>query len=280
LEWLQKHRRKTLWTEGRRVAVVTYTNAASDEIKRRLDYDTFVAVSTIHAFAWELIGGVENDIRAWLRDNLAKELDELVAAQSKGRAGTKAAVGREYSIRSKTERLNNLNVIKKFVYSATGDNRGRDSLSHSEVIGISSHLLRTKPTLQHILIDQFPILFVDESQDINRHFMDALLEVQTKHAESFCLGLFGDTMQRIYTDGKVDLAQALRGDWARPAKLINYRCPKRVLKLINRIRQEVDGQEQTAPTEAIKELCDSLLRLPKEPTELRSRRKLQTKWRR
>ncbi|MBZ5522373.1 MAG: UvrD-helicase domain-containing protein [Acidobacteriia bacterium] len=263
LKWIQKQRRETLWTEGRRVAVITYTNAASDEIKRRIEYDAFIAVSTIHAFAWELIGGFENDIRAWLGDNLLKDLAELLAAQSKGRAGTKAAVGREHSIRSKTERLNNLNKIRKFVYSPTGDNRGRDALSHSEVIGISSDLLRKKPSLQHILIDRFPILFVDESQDTNRYFMDALLEVQAKHARSFCLGLFGDTMQRIYTEGKIGLAQAVPGDWAKPAKLINYRCPKRVLRLINRIREEEDGQEQTAPADAI----EGVIRLFVTPAE-------------
>ena len=80
--------------------------------------------------------------------------------------------------------------------------------------------------------------------------MDALLEVQAKHAGSFCLGLFGDTMQRIYTEGKIGLANALPSDWAKPAKLINYRCPKRVLRLINRIREEDDGQEQTTPPDA------------------------------
>jgi DNA helicase II / ATP-dependent DNA helicase PcrA len=251
LKWIQEQRRKTLWTEGRRVAVITYTNAASDEIKRRIEYDPFITVSTIHSFAWDLISGFENDIRLWLKENLVKDLAELEAAHSKGRSGTKAAAAREYSIQSKRERLNNLNKIRRFVYSPAGDNRGRDALNHSEVICICSDLLRTKATLQHILLGRFPILFVDESQDTNRHFMDALLEVQAKHAGSFCLGLFGDTMQRIYTEGEIGLAQALPADWAKPAKLINYRCPKRVLRLINRIREEDDGQEQTTPTDAI-----------------------------
>ena len=251
LKWIQEQRRSVLWTEGRRVAVITYTNAACDEIKRRVEDDSFITVSTIHAFAWELIGGFENDIRSWLKDNLTNDLAELADLQSKGRAGTKAAVAREYSIKSKTERLNNLSKIKRFVYSPTGDNRSRDALNHSEVIRISSDLLRTKTSLQHILLDRFPILFVDESQDTNGQLMEALLEVQSKHSDSFCLGLFGDTMQRIYTEGKIDLVQALPDDWAKPAKLINYRCPKRVLRLINRIRKEEDGQEQTAPPQAI-----------------------------
>jgi DNA helicase-2/ATP-dependent DNA helicase PcrA len=251
LKWIQSQQRNTLWTEGRRVAVITYTNAATDEVKRRIENDPFIAVSTIHSFAWELIGGFENDIRSWLRENLTKDLAELEFAQSRGRPGTKAAAGREYSIRSKTERLDNLKAVRRFVYSPTGDVRGRDALNHAEVIGISSDLLRRKPLLQQIVVDRFPILFVDESQDTNRHFMDALLELQAKHANSFCLGLFGDTMQRIYTEGKIGLAQAIPTEWAKPAKLINYRCPKRVLRLINRIRQDEDEHQQTAPLEAI-----------------------------
>ena len=250
LKWIQRNRRAALWLEGRRIAVITYTNAATDEIKRRMEYDAFIDVSTIHAFAWTLISGFDSDIRQWLRENLAVEIEELVAAQATGRKGTKAAAEREYKIQSKTERLNGLNGIKRFIYSPTGDNRGRAALSHTEVIGIASDLLKAKQTLQGIVVNRYPILFVDESQDTNRHFMDALLDLQTKHAESFCLGLFGDTMQRIYTDGKVGLVHALPRDWARPAKLINYRCSKRVLRLINLIRRYEDGHEQTAPEDA------------------------------
>jgi DNA helicase-2/ATP-dependent DNA helicase PcrA len=37
---------------GQSVAVITYTNAACDEIRRRIDFDPIFAVSTIHSFAW------------------------------------------------------------------------------------------------------------------------------------------------------------------------------------------------------------------------------------
>ena len=36
---------------GQKVAVITYTNAACDEIRRRTDFDPIFAVSTIHSFA-------------------------------------------------------------------------------------------------------------------------------------------------------------------------------------------------------------------------------------
>jgi len=55
---------------ARKVAVITYTNAACDEIKHRIDYDSIFAVSTIHSFAWELIRSYHRDICEWLRDRL------------------------------------------------------------------------------------------------------------------------------------------------------------------------------------------------------------------
>lgn len=241
--------KRRLLLRGQSIAVITYTNAACDEIKQRLEFDPLVEVSTIHSFAWALIGGFNGDIRAWLRENLKSEIAELEAAAAKGRAGTKAARDRELSIASKRRRIENIESVLRFVYSPTGDNRTRDSLNHSEVISITSDFLRQKPTLQDVLVSQYPVLFIDESQDTNRHLMDAFLEVQQAHKEHFCLGLFGDTMQRIYSDGKAHLADAIPTDWARPAKQMNHRCPQRVIRLINRIRVDVDDQQQKGRTD-------------------------------
>ena len=72
----------------------------------------------------------------------------------------------------------------------------------------------------------------------------AFFKIQTFHQYKFVLGLFGDTMQRIYTDGKLDLGTNIPDSWEKPQKVINYRCPKRVITLINKIRSNVDKQLQ------------------------------------
>lgn len=241
--------RRSLLLHGRQVAVITYTNAACEEIMGRLDFDPLVEVSTIHSFAWSLIGGYTADIRDWLRVNLAKEISELEVAAAKGRAGTKAASDRQRSIAGKKKRLEHIETVSRFVYSPSGDNRGRDALNHSEVISITSDFLTSKPILQNILANRFPIMFIDESQDTNKHLMEAFLEVQRTQSSRFCLGLFGDMMQRIYADGKVGLEEAIPKEWATPVKKMNHRCPQRVIRLINKIRQDVDGQEQQARTD-------------------------------
>ncbi|HEY5329738.1 MAG TPA: UvrD-helicase domain-containing protein [Acidobacteriaceae bacterium] len=240
---------KRLWLRGQRIGVITYTNAACDEIRRRLEFSSLIEVSTIHSFAWTLIEGFTENIRIWLHENLKQEIVELQTAQAKGRAGSKAAKEREVSIESKQQRLEHLPRVQRFVYSPTENKRGRDALAHAEVINITSALLTTKPLLQTVLTSKFPMLLVDESQDTNRHLMDALVTVQALHEHHFTLGLFGDTMQRIYADGKVGLGESLPASWLRPAKVMNHRCPLRVIRLINRIRADVDSQVQRGRTD-------------------------------
>ncbi len=240
---------RRLFLTGQRIAIITFTNAACEEITRRLNHDPRVDVSTIHSFAWSLIRGFDADIRKWLAGNLLTEITELEAKQAKGRTG-KAASDRAQLIDIKRRRHTGLCEITRFTYSPNGDSRTRGSLNHAEVIAMTAAFLNTKPGLRRLLTARYPILLIDESQDTASCFMDALLNVQAALPAVFCLGLFGDTMQRIYADGKADLAKAIPESWAKPHKQMNYRCPKRVIALINRIRADDDGLEQRARSNA------------------------------
>jgi DNA helicase-2/ATP-dependent DNA helicase PcrA len=235
---------RRLSLRGQRMGVITFTNAACDEVKQRLEFDPRVEVSTIHSFAWSLIDGYHRDIRGWLSTNLATEIAELEGFQARGRPNSKAFGDRARSIEGKQRRRDALNEIQRFVYSPTGDNRTRDSLNHSEVVAMTADFLMGKPALPRLLVSRYPVLLIDESQDTNRRLMDALLHLQAGNEATFCLGLFGDTMQRIYADGKVGLAEAIPENWARPEKRMNHRCPARVIRLINKVRSDDDGQQQ------------------------------------
>ena len=229
---------------GQKVAVITYTNAACDEIRSRIDFDPIITVSTIHSFAWEQIRTYHKDISAWLRLSLSNEITELRGKQASGRMGTKAALEREVRIESKQKRLQHLDVIKQFTYNPNGENIGKNSLHHAEVIAITTAFLADKPLMRQILIRKHPVLLIDESQDTQKDLIDAFFTLQAEHPDRFCLSLFGDTMQRIYADGKVGLEEAVPADWETPAIAVNHRCPKRVVTLLNRIRSEADGARQ------------------------------------
>jgi DNA helicase-2/ATP-dependent DNA helicase PcrA len=264
LQHVQMTLSERLRVKGQRVGVITFTNAASDEIKRRLLFDPLLDVRTIHSFAWSLIEGLNHDIREWLRVDLAEDIAKLNVDEAKGRKGTKASTDRLRKIESKTKRLQNLPNVKSFTYSPTGDNRGRDALNHSEVLQLTAHFLQTKPAMQSILTGRYPILLIDESQDTNKHLIDALFTVQAKLKGKFLLGLLGDMMQRIYNDGKEGLGQGLPPDWATPVKQLNYRCPKRVIALINKVRSSTDQQSQQPIAAAV----DGVVRLFILPSDL------------
>jgi DNA helicase-2/ATP-dependent DNA helicase PcrA len=251
LQHVQHRLADTLKIKGQRVAVITFTNAASDEIKRRLLFDPLIDVRTIHSFAWSLIDGLNRDIREWIRTDLIADIADLQAKEARGRKGTDASDTRLRKIVSKTKRLQNLDSIKRFVYSPTGDNRTRDALNHAEVLQLTSHFLKTKPAMQSILVGRYPILLIDESQDTNRHLIDALFTVEAAQKGKFILGLLGDMMQRIYNDGKDGLGDDLPADWATPGKKLNHRCPKRIVTLINKVRSTADTQQQRPRSDAV-----------------------------
>jgi DNA helicase-2/ATP-dependent DNA helicase PcrA len=244
LKYLAKTYRDQLRLRARQVAVITYTNAACDEITRRTEYDPLFVVRTIHSFAWSQIQGFNADILVWLKDNLQREIAELQAEEAKGRPGTKASAGRQAQIESKSGRLERIADIKTFTYNPNGDNKERNSLNHSEVIKIFSTFLFTKPLMQRMFVEKFPFLLIDESQDTSRTLIDALFAVQNAHAHRFCLGLIGDTMQRIYPDGKDRIEREIPPSWATPEKKLNHRCPRRIVRLINQIRAAADDHKQ------------------------------------
>lgn len=241
---------RQLTLTGKKIGVITYTNAACDEIKQRLEFDPRVEVMTIHAFSWSLIEGFNVDIRQWLAVNLKEEIAQLEEQHKKGRPNTKAGAERLRSMESKRRRLARLDSIVKFIYSPTSDNRTRDSLNHSEVIAMTAAFLTAKPGLRRMLVSRCPFLLIDESQDTNKALMDAFLHLEEEFQGRFSLGLFGDMMQRIYSDGKERLAEAIPARWAMPRKRMNHRCPTRVIEVINSIRQDVDGESQVPRSDA------------------------------
>lgn len=241
---------RQLTLTGKKIGVITYTNAACDEIKQRLEFDPRVEVMTIHAFSWSLIGGFNADIRQWVAKNLEEEIAELEELHKKGRPNTKAGIERLRSMESKRRRLARLDSIVKFIYSPTSDNRARDSLNHSEVIAMTAAFLTSKPGLRRMLVSRCPILLIDESQDTNKALMHAFLHLEEEFHGRFSLGLFGDMMQRIYSDGKERLDKAIPARWAMPRKRMNHRCPSRVIDVINSIRHDVDGEEQVPRSDA------------------------------
>lgn len=249
LTFLDKERGKRFSYSSQQIAVITYTNAACDEISRRLQYKSIFAISTIHSFLWNLIKDYQCDIKEWIIDFIITEIAELNERQRKGRGGD-AAIKRAEDIRRKTIRLDKIKRVKRISYNPNGDNMEYDSLNHSEVIKMGSDFIAKEETMQEILVGKYPILLIDESQDTKKELVEALKMVYEKYSDRFIIGMFGDTMQRIYMDGKDNLAEYIPKEWKKPKKIMNHRSAVRIVELANAIRKSVDDQQQKPRTDA------------------------------
>lgn len=228
------------------IAVITYTNAACDEIKRRVQYNPLFLISTLHSFAWTLIQPYTSDIKDFLFSDLSQRIEEYEQKQATGRKNSRAYRDRAQKIAMYRERREKLQDIKKFIYNPDGLNTEKNSLDHDEVLRICADFLTSKQTFQDIVVDRFPVLLIDESQDTKKALMDAFLILEENHRGRFCLGLLGDVMQRIYLDGKEKLLDCIPNEWAKPCKKMNHRSRKRIVTLCNDIRRPIDGIEQIA----------------------------------
>lgn len=245
LDYINKTFGRELKLSNRRVAVITYTKAARDEIKRRCRYNSLFEISTIHSFAWKLICPHTEDICAWLKSDINIRINEAEAKLASSRnKETKTYKQTEKNLNKLKKRLEYLDSVKRFIYNPDGINTESNSLDHAEVVKISADLLSRKETMQKILVDTYPILLIDESQDTKKDLMNVFLSVQEKYSHCFSVGLLGDVMQRIYFEGKEDLHTSIPVSWETPSKIMNHRSRKRIVDLCNLIRKPVDGIEQ------------------------------------
>ena len=256
LTYIEEKMGKQLSETSRKVAVITYTNAAVDEISRRMHYSSFIAVSTIHSFLWDLIKNFQSDIREWVSKDLKVKIKDIEDKLSKSRTA-KSTEKKEEEIKHKQERLVKLSTVKSFLYNPNGDNSGYNSLNHDEVIKMGCEFIENEITMQKILVSQYPIVLVDESQDTKKELVDALNAVINNNKGEFIVGMFGDTMQRIYLDGKENLSDSISDEWVKPVKVMNHRSAVRIVQLANSIRSSVDGQQQKPRSDAM----DGVVRL-------------------
>lgn len=237
---------------NRKIAIMTYTNAAANEINHRLSYDSIFNVSTIHSFCWELIKTYTSDIKKWVEIDIQESIKDLEVKLEKARdPNNKTAISNRKKLESKNKRLIALPLINKFIYNPNGDNYTKASLNHSEVISITCFFLNSMDLFKQILINKYPIVLIDESQDTKKDLIETLFVLQSENKNRFSLGLFGDTMQRIYSDGKEKLGEELPEDWLKPVKKMNHRSKSRIIELNNKIRKDIDGQQQLARIENV-----------------------------
>jgi DNA helicase-2/ATP-dependent DNA helicase PcrA len=227
-----------------RVACITYTEIAAGEIWADVGNNPLFHISTIHSFLWAVVKSFQSDIRAWVKARIAEKIADLEAdARAFGprvQERTKEANRREIE-RYKEQGLQ-IDSVPSFKYEI-GSDYPKGILGHDDIIKMVPSFMTGRRLFRTLVAQQFPFIFVDESQDTTPGVVEALKAVENEMRGRFCLGFFGDPMQRIYPTGIGTVP--IGDDWVSIDKPENFRCPQTVLKVANNIRKGGDHLVQT-----------------------------------
>lgn len=210
LKFVIQHQGQNLLRRQQKVACITYTNVACDEIQSRIDSHPAVFSSTIHAFCWSIIKNFQPFLRSTL-PTLNKWQEML-----DGIGGIK-----QQEIRYD---LGYRNATESYI-----------TVSHDDVLSLAVAIMQVAK-FRTLLTAQHPIIFIDEYQDTNNELVKALETHFLGRAGSPLIGLFGDHWQKIYSDGVGSIEHpALRVI----GKGANFRSVATVVNVLNRIRSEL-----------------------------------------
>jgi DNA helicase II / ATP-dependent DNA helicase PcrA len=219
---------------NKKIAVITYTKVASEEIISRTPENTMFDISTIHSYVWNLIKGYNQNIKEALLYFCDKELETYLSKE-------KLTKSQEAKLKTIHQKKNEIAEKEFFNYSPETSRNEKGSLTHSEVLKVFCFLMNSNELFKEIVCSKYPIILIDECQDTNKEVLEAFLHLNKR--KKICLGLFGDIMQRVYLDGKADLIDSLNG-LEMPEKKVNWRSYGRIVEFTNNLRKDIDNLEQ------------------------------------
>lgn len=245
LAHITKTRGSTLLAKTQRVACITYTEVAAQEIHADLGNDPLASVSTIHSFLWSLVQPFQTDIGAWVATSFDDRIAALVDKQQTYSAGTKAATKAKDSADLDKWQRRKLAIanVSRWQYGI-GSDYAQGVLGHADILKMVPQMIRTRGLFARLVARRFPFIFVDESQDTFPEVVEALKHIRSVSDGHMCLGFFGDPMQQIYMQGVGSIAA--ESGWRSVDKPENFRSSKRVLACVNAIRAEGDAVRQVS----------------------------------
>lgn len=203
---------------NKQIACITYTNVAKDEITHRIDNNSMVLVLTIHEFLWHVIKNFQKELKTEIviynTSDAKKHIDDL------------------------EDKLKKVNVD----YSQYGRKFEKGRITHEDVLEFSSIIFNKYSKIGNIVANKFPFIFIDEYQDTEKRTIELLINnLLLGNRNKMLLGFFGDSMQKIYNQGIGKIPQEYIDKEV--LKLItkneNYRCSKKVISLLGKIRPEL-----------------------------------------
>ena len=210
LQYLVEQQGSDLLRRGQKVACITYTNVASAQIRSRTDDHPAILSSTIHSFCWGLI----RDFQPFLRAKLPELPHWDTWLQETGGIQERRI---DYDMGHP---------------SASGD---KILLGHQDVLSLTASLMEQAKFRQR-WVSRYPVLFIDEYQDTDAGFVEALKTYFLDGQHGPLIGCFGDHWQQIYDTGSGKIAHE-RLEVIE--KHVNFRSASAIVSILNQMRPEL-----------------------------------------
>ncbi len=214
LQYLLKEEASILLRKNQKIACITYTNVAKNEINSRTDNHPAIFADTIHGFSWGIIQGMQKQMREFIPSISAKWKKRIDEAGG----------------------LKNQTIVYDLGYPSANENE--ITLHHDDVIKLFAHLLSV-PKFRNILKSKFPIIFIDEYQDTNKGLAESIVQNIIENDTDILIGFFGDHWQKIYGSKACGLIQASEGKILEIGKNANFRSDKNIVEMLSRMRPEL-----------------------------------------
>lgn len=207
--------------QKQRVACITYTNVAKNEIQERTGNNPAVVAETIHSFCWSLLKSFQPKLREAI-NQLPRWPARLEEAEQETEGKTiKYDLG--YPFVKETE-----------IY-----------LGHDDVIALMVVFLEN-PKFRAVFVKKFPILFIDEYQDTDKAFAEALQQRFLNGENELLMGLFGDHWQKIYGTG---CGLITSPHLTVIGKRANFRSETAIVDMLNRLRPDLTQEVRDNSTD-------------------------------
>lgn len=211
LKWIQNNKLNGYIGKGQKIACITYTNAAVNVICERLGNENNIVPCTIHSFVWSVI------------KNFQKEI-------------CKIAIDSKLYPDDLNLEINPINKVDYTLGVKYYDN-GVLYLFHNDIIRLFTILL-DREKFRNILSSQYPVILIDEYQDVNNEIVNKFIEYFIEKETGIQFGFFGDSWQTIYRNnnsvGEINNAKIVNIN-----KVVNFRCSHKIVECLNNIRTDL-----------------------------------------
>ena len=233
------------------ILCITYTNVAKDEINSRILTHKNICVNTMHEFLWDFMNQFQNELINFVLEmieadklQLNTDIDKAQKLIDKPRKNTNIEDKKAIIIKN-TERLKkyeNVSITKISYESYRALYKG--VISHDDLLALAIKCLENS-VFANIFTNTFTHILIDEFQDTDGNILTKLLDIvkskKEKEDNYLVIGLFGDEMQRIYSNSPLTIDYNKNNFLSIP-KLENYRTCEKIIIANNVLRG--DGLEQ------------------------------------